>query len=260
MSSAALPEQLGLFCQRWNRGRASYRPAGEPFDTRRASVEEIDERDAKAYVLTHHYSSSYPAARFRAGLFIKQPFGKAALSGVAVFSVPMTQAVVPAYFPDLAPARGVELGRLVLCDSAEANAESWMIARAFRLLRAKLPTVQGVLAYCDPVERRDEAGALVKRGHVGTIYKASNAAYRGMSSARTLWLAPNGACLSERLLSKIRLGESGERYAFERLAKLGAPTREFAEDGAEFVARLKTERWLRPVRHPGNLAFTWRFR
>lgn len=127
-----------------------------------------------------------------------------------------------------------------------------------KLLRQALPAVRGVVAYSDPVERRDEAGELVKRGHVGTIYKATNAAYRGLSSARTLWLAPNGASLADRLLSKVRNCETGERYAMERLAALGTPRRRLHESGAAYVLRLKEERWPRPVRRPGNHAFTWR--
>jgi hypothetical protein len=168
----------------------------------------------------------------------------------------MNQKVIPAYFQDLDPAQDVELGRFVLSDSLAANAESWALARMKRLLREALPAVRGVVAYSDPIERRDESGALVKRGHVGTIYKATNAAYRGLSSARTLWLALNGASLADRLLSKVRNSETGERYAMERLAALGAPRRQAHEDGAAYVRRLKEELWLRPVRHPGNHAFT----
>lgn len=254
---AAHPRQLDLHCQRWNHRRASYRPAGEIFDPRRASVEPIEEREAKAFVETMHYSGTYPAARFRAGVFVKEPFQKARLAGVGVFSVPMNQKVIPAYFPDLAPAAGVELGRFVLAEELAANAESWALARMKKLLRQALPGVRGVVAYSDPIERRDESGELVKRGHVGTIYKATNAAYRGLSSARTLWLAPNGASLADRLLSKVRNSETGERYAMERLAALGAPRRHPYEDGAAYVHRLKQSRWLRPMRHPGNHAFTW---
>lgn len=251
------PHQLDLHCQRWNHRRASYRPAGEIFDPSRASVEPIEEREAKAFVETMHYSGSYPAARFRAGVFVKEPFQKARLAGVGVFSVPMNQKVIPAYFQDLAPSEGVELGRFVLAEDLAANAESWALARMKKLLRQALPAVRGVVAYSDPIERRDETGDLVKRGHVGTIYKATNAAYRGLSSARTLWLAPNGASLADRLLSKVRNSETGERYAMERLAALGAPRRRRHEGGAAYVLRLKEERWLRPVRHPGNHAFTW---
>ena len=249
--------QLDLFCQRWQHRRASYRPAGEVFDPRRASVEPIDEREAKAFVETHHYSGSYPAARFRAGVFVKAPFRRAQLSGVGVFSVPMNQQVIPCYFAGLAAAQGVELGRFVLLDALAANAESWALARMWRLLAQALPEVRGIVAYYDPVERRDERGALVKRGHVGTIYKATNALYRGLSGARTLWLGPSGACVGDRLLSKIRLEETGERYALGRLAALGAPKRSPHEAGTAYVRRLKETGWLRPVRHPGNLAFSW---
>ena len=252
-------QQIDLFaqCQRWHRQRASYRPAGEPFDPRRAAVEPIDEQTAKAFVIEHHYSGSYPAARFRAGVFVKEPFQAAQLAGVGVFSVPMTQAVVGAYFPGLRPEEGIEIGRYVLADALAANAETWAMARMRRLLRQALPEVRGIVAYCDPVERRDAAGVLVKPGHIGTIYKASNAVARGRSSPRTLWLSPCGASLPDRLLSKVRRGESGERYALARLASLGAPRRQPHEPGAAYVARLKTDGWLRPVRHPGNLVFTF---
>lgn len=256
-SSAPHPLQLDLHCQRWHQRRSIYRPAGEVFDPKRAGVEPIEERDAKAFVETHHYSGSYPAARFRAGVFVKAPFQKARLAGVGVFSVPMNQRVIPAYFQDLDASQGVELGRFVLEESLAANAESWALARMKRLLREALPAVRGVVAYSDPIERRDEAGVLVKRGHVGTIYKATNAAYRGLSSARTLWLAPNGASLADRLLSKVRNSETGERYAMERLAALGAPRRQPHEEGTAYISRLKHELWLKPMRHPGNHAFTW---
>lgn len=190
-----LQTQLPLVtdCQRWNNRRASYRPAGELFDPRRAAVEPIEESAAKAFTLKHHYSASYPAARFRAGLFVKQPFQRAQLCGVGVFSVPMNQNVIPHYFSGLAPNEGVEIGRFCLLDSVAANGESWALARMKRLLRTALPAVRAVIAYCDPLERRDVDGTLTKRGHVGTIYKATNSTYRGRSSARTLCWHPRGS-------------------------------------------------------------------
>jgi hypothetical protein len=255
---ANIPVQLDLYCQRWSFRRARYRPAGEVFDPQRASVEPIDERQAKAFVVTHHYSGTYPAARFRAGIFVKEPFRRERLAGVGVFSVPMNQQVIPAYFPNLTSGEGVELGRFVLDDSLAANAESWAIARMNRLLRRELPGISGVVAYCDPIERRDIDGRLVKRGHVGTIYRATNASYRGRSSPTTLWLTPSGEGITDRLLSKIRLGEQGEGYAMARLREGGAPSRTLKENGARYVARLKEIGWLRAQRHPGNFVFTWR--
>ena len=126
-----------------------------------------------------------------------------------------------------------------------------------RLLRQALPDVRGVVAYCDPIERRDEAGAMVKRGHIGTIYKASNARYRGRSSARTLWLSSGGTSFTDRMLAKVRSHDTGERYALERLRAHSAPGRHAGEAGAAYIRRLQDEGWLRPARHPGNHVFTW---
>ena len=58
-------------------------------------------------------------------------------------------------------------------------------------------------------------------------------------------------------LAKVRLGETGERYALERLAAMDAPRRCTGEGGAEYIRRLQDEGWLRRVKHPGNFVFTW---
>ncbi len=78
--------------QRWRERRDSYRPAGEPINTRCYEVAPIvTDREAKGFVLGHHYSGSYPAARYRFGLY-----RGAELVGVAVFSVPANaRACVP---------------------------------------------------------------------------------------------------------------------------------------------------------------------
>ena len=66
--------------QRWTGGRATYRPAREVIDTRALDVGAIpDDTTARAFVETHHYSGSYPAARFRFGLH-----ERGVLVGVAV--------------------------------------------------------------------------------------------------------------------------------------------------------------------------------
>lgn len=246
-------------CQRWRDGRASYRPAGEVFDPRHASVEPVDDATAKAFVQRHHYSRTYPAARFRAGVYVKDPFGKSRLCGVGVYSVPMNQRVIPSYFAGVRPEDGVELGRFVLADELAANAETWALARMHRLLRRALPSVRGVLAYSDPIERRDIYGAVVKRGHVGTIYRAGNADFRGRSAGRTQWLTPDGFTLCDRTLSKVRLDEVGAGYVLDRLQVLNAPARATGEDGRAYLARLRDCGWLRGQRHPGNFAFTWSF-
>src|SRR5437879_3121319 len=111
-------------CQRWNKHRTSYRPAGEPIRTAEYGVEAIDKAEAKRFVEAHHYSRSFPARRFSFGLF----HGRT-LAGVAVFSVPMSQAIIPKYCA-VEPNAGVELGRFVLLDSVPANGETWFLSRA----------------------------------------------------------------------------------------------------------------------------------
>lgn len=244
-------------CQRWRRGRANYRPAGEPFNPAHASVAAIDEAPAKAFVLGHHYAASYPAVRFRAGLFIQERFAREQLVGVAVFSVPMSQHIIPRYFEGLEPNAGVELGRLVLLDEIAANAESWFVARAFRLLRTQLSRIRGVLSYSDPLERLTATGEVVKRGHIGTVYQALNAAYRGRTRPSYITLARDGRIVSHRAITKLRAEVKGEAYAYEQLRAMGAPARRPFESGTEYAARALTDGNFRKVRHPGNHAYTW---
>lgn len=254
----AMPFELTERCLRWNNRRFRYRPAGEVIDAGRYGVEPIDEAPAKAFVIEHHYSGSFPAARYRVGMFERVPFHRTRLVGVAVFSVPMTQTVIPKYL-DLEPAKGAELGRFVLVDDVPANGESWFLARAFRHLRRDLPQIAGVVSFCDPVPRFDGDGREVKRTHTGVIYRSHNARTAGRTLPRTVLLMPNGLAVSGRTLSKIRTGERGHEYARRQLLAAGAPHRCLGEESHAWLQRLQREGFFRSVRHPGNLAFTWRW-
>lgn len=220
-------------------------------------MQEIDEATAKSFTIQHHYAHSFPAARHRAGLFVQEPNRREQLVGVAVFSVPMSQGVIPHHFLGMAPARGVELGRLVLLDRIPGNAESWFVARAFRLLRDRLPGVDGVLSYSDPVERVDADGNVVKRGHIGTVYQALNATYLGRARARTMILSEDGRVFSARALSKLRNDETGAAYAYEQLRSMGAPARRMLEEGPAYAERALREGGFRKQRHPGNHTYAW---
>lgn len=247
-------------CQRWRDGRAGYRPAGEHFDTTRAHVEPIDEASAKAFTIRHHYSRSYPAARCRVGLFVKRPFARETLAGVAVFSVGMNPAAVPAWFPGIDASLGVELGRFCLLDECEANAETWFQARALRWAAQLLPALRVVLSYCDPVARTALDGSTVFPGHLGTIYAAGNAQRLGRATPRTLRLLPDGRVVSDRALSKLRNDDQGAAYALEQLVSAGAPRRSSGESGADYLRRLDREGFFRRLRHSGNLVFAWNLR
>ena len=147
---------------------------------------------ARAFVVAHHYSASYPAARERIGLY-----RSGALVGVAVFSHPAQDKVLGCL--PCPKTEAVELGRLVLLDDVPANGESWFIARAFAELRQR--GYAGVVSFADPVPRSAVGGAVVFPGHLGIIYRASNAVYTGLATARTLRLLPDGRVFSERTRS-----------------------------------------------------------
>jgi len=239
--------------QRWDRGEMRWRAEHELFDPHRYEVALIpDDATAKGFVELHHYAHSYPAARERIGLY-----EAGQLVGVAVFSHPANDKVLARLPCDRL--EGVELGRFVLLDGVKFNAESWLIARCFELLR-KLG-YRGVVSFSDPLPRFAEGlAAPVFRGHVGTIYAASNATYTGLATPRTLRLfRSDGQVLSARAISKVRARERGWRYVVEDLERRGAGP--LPEGVGDDERRAWLIRWVatltRAVRHPGNHTFVF---
>ena len=241
-------EQPSFFvCERWRERRDSYRPAGEPIDPSRYQVEQLaGDAGVKAFVVRHHYAGTYPAARFRFGLFRSKE-----LVGAAVFSHPMNAAVLTSVFGGSA-GESVELGRFVLLDDVPANGESWFLAHCRR--RLKRIGLRGIVSFCDPIARLTASGELVFPGHIGTIYQASNAAYLGRATARVLRLLPDGRVFSDRALSKLRRRERGWRYALAQLLAAGAPT---TSDPDEEWLRAALQLVTRPLRHRGNLRYAF---
>jgi len=239
--------------QRWTEGRASYRPAGETIHKSEYDVAVIqDDTTARQFVEAHHYSRTYPAARFRVGLY-----HRGELVGVSVFSHPCSNRVLTNVFP-VAATDAVELGRFVLLDEVPGNGESWFLARCFDVLRAN--EIAGVVSFSDPLPRKTLTGETILMGHVGTIYQASNGIYCGRGTARTLHLLPDCRVFSDRAAQKIRKGERGWRYAAAQLEAWGArPVPDCPE------ARLT---WLKDslqalttsVRHKGNHKYAWALR
>jgi hypothetical protein len=234
--------------QRWRARRDLYRPAGEPIRTSLYEVAPIaNDGPAKDFVVRHHYSASYPAARFRFGLY-----HHCSLVGVAVYSHPCSDRVLTSVFPGAAT-DAVELGRFVLLDQVPANGETWFLARCFELLRHH---VVGVLSFSDPVPRTTATGRVMFAGHIGTIYQAANAAYLGRGTVRTLRILPDGRVFSARAAQKVRSGDRGWRYSAQILVDAGA---EAPADGE--ASGLWLRRWLprltRTLRHSGNHRYAW---
>lgn len=219
-------------------------------------VDVVPERDAKRFVCEHHYSGSYPASRIAIGLYRMTAARLRELEGVAVFSIPMQQSVVPRW-TGVDASEGAELGRLVLRQDVPFNAETWFLARALRALREAKPAMRSVVSYADPTPRTTADGRSVKPAHWGVIYQASNAVFAGTSRGETMTIAPNGRVLSRRSLSKIRLGEVGAAYAERDLVAAGAPARGFGEDPAAWCERVLSSPKFRRVRSRGNLVYVF---
>jgi hypothetical protein len=232
---------------RWRDRVGCYRPAREVINPRAYAVEELrDDRTPREFIRQHHYLGSMPAARFRFGLF----WG-GLLVGVAVFSHPANDAVL-SIFPG-EPLESCELGRFVLLDRVEANAETWMLARCFAELRRK--GIVGVVSFADPVRRTDSAGRVVAPGHLGTAYQAHNARYLGRTRAENRRLLPSGAILHNRALAKLRARDQGWRYVAAMLEAEGASRLGDQDPGPWLAAWLP--RLTRPLFHEGNLRYAW---
>lgn len=257
-TSTTTPDLTLNACQRWRRGRESWRPGAEPIDPSRYEVEPIVESVARDFVVSHHYSGSYPAASVRVGLFRRSLGFRRELAGVAVFSTPAQAAAIPFWTGTDA---GLELGRFVLVDEVEGNGETWFLSRALAVLQAERPALRAVLSYSDPMGRTSADGRVVTPGHVGTIYQAANARHVGRARAEWRFLDRDGRELSRRARSKIRNDERGAAGAYERFLEQGAPPRRPFEDGPTYIARALAEGVasgaFRRVRHPGNLAYVF---
>lgn len=237
------------YCQRWREGSHSWRHRSEGgFDKRRYEVALIpDDTTAKNFVVAHHYSRSFGAARIRTGLYRGGD-----LVGVAVLGNPTNTKVLTKAFPTLVPfTESLELSRFVLLNQVPANGETWLLGRTFRL--AAEQGLRGVVSFADPVERMTPEGQLLSPGHVGIIYQASNGLYSAdRSTARTEILLPNGAVFSDRTKQKILKQERGHRYAEGQLVEFGARPRRDGEDPRAWIRQALLDVEVQRQRHPGK--------
>lgn len=235
------------WCQRWNTGQHSWRHRSEGgFDASRYDAAAIDENMAKGFVVGHHYSGTYPAASQRYGLFEGDE-----LVGVTVLSVPVQAKVLTSAFETLVPyEESLEIGRLVMLDRVPGNGESFFLGRVFRLAAAE--GIRGLLSMSDPMPRRNAAGELIKPGHVGVIYKASNATYLGRATPRSLVVLPDGAILNARSMQKVRAQSRGHGHVERLLIAHGARPMRSGDKPAVWLAEALDEVRARRVRHKGN--------
>jgi hypothetical protein len=253
---------LTAIAQRWLHRNTTWRPQREPFDPQRYSVTPLPHtRIAKDFILTHHYSGTFPVALACYGLFERTGYHEQRLVGVVVFSVPVQPKAGAAY--GAATTRFCDLGRFLLADCVGGNAETWTLRRALKLFAAehqdehRRPKYPLILAYSDPVPRTDARGTMRFNGHFGGIYREKSALYLGRATKRRIWLSPDGTSLSDRALSKLRTGGHGAAYTYEQLRRHGAPVRMIGEPDAAYVTRALQDGPFRPVQHGGNHVYAF---
>lgn len=236
-------------CQRFTLRRESRRPAGEVIDPRAYDVEPIDPDVAKAFVERHHYAGTCSPTAHTFGLFQRGEH-----AGTAVFGPPPSMNAHRAVFPTLDTDLAVTLGRFVLVDSVPGNGESWFLARCFELLRAR--GVVGVESCSDPQPRASCDGRIIHKGHIGTIYCATNGHYVGKTNPATLRLLPDGTVLSNRASGKLARGERGNSHPVSQLVAAGAVPPIAGEDLLAWL-RYWRPRLTRKMRHHGNHRYMW---
>jgi hypothetical protein len=135
------------------------------------TVEPISYQFAKAFVEKWHYSHSTNGLKitqcfglFREGEFFPQ------LVGAALYGLPAMTNQASAWNPSN-PSVVLELRRLCCIDDTPKNAESFFISRTLKWLRKHTDT-ELIISYAD-----------TNHGHDGTIYKASNFKYEGITAS-----------------------------------------------------------------------------
>lgn len=147
-------------------------------------VRRIGCAQAKEYIIANHYSHGcHNAPSPCYGLFEKTDDGLfnegERLIGVLMFATPCSEAVRESVFGKEYKNKVIELHRLHILDVTPRNTESWFISRCFQLLLKDKPEIRGIISFSDLTE-----------GHQGTIYKATNAYFCGMTSKATFYMEP----------------------------------------------------------------------
>lgn len=236
--------------QRFTEGRESRRPAGEliktaAFDVVKATLA----APATAFVRKHHYSRTHSAPAHPFELYCR-----GTLVGVALFGPPASMNAHRFVFPTLTKDEAVTLGRLVLLDEVPGNGESWFIARCFELLRAD--GIVAVESCADPQPRATVDGRLVFKGHLGTVYCATNGHYVGRTNDSTLRLFPDGTVFSNKSSGKVVRTEQGAAYSAGQLEAWGAERLQAGEDPKVWL-RYWRSKLTRKMRHRGNHRYIW---
>lgn len=184
------------------------------------TVKRIPCKEAKEYIIKHHYSHGcHNAPSPCYGLFDGE-----SLIGVLMFATPCSENVRASVFGVEHKSRVIELHRLHILDVTPKNTESWFISRCLNLLLKDKPSIRGVISFSDLAE-----------GHSGVIYKATNAFRCGQTGKATFYIDETGRLRHPR--------QNGVNISKEMATARGwQPVQRGAKNRYVYVLGSKTER------------------
>lgn len=152
----------------------------EAFNASEWYIAPTNQESAKALILQHHYAKSVSfLGVYIFGLFKR---GETDLKGVSWW-IPPAKASVDKYNAG-GHKQTLALHRLVVTPDVPTNGASFLIGRSIRRIK-QAGLYDYLITYADTWQ-----------GHTGTIYKATNWEYRGITEPRAVWLTEDGKQVS----------------------------------------------------------------
>lgn len=130
------------------------------------SVKPIHRNQCAKFILEIHYAKRWPSISYAYGLFYD-----AELVGVVTYGTPPSAPLRRGIAGDEYSGDVLELNRLCLLNNRK-NEASMLVGRSLKML----PPRKFIVSFAD-----------TEQGHIGTVYKASNFGYYGLSAKRTDW-------------------------------------------------------------------------
>ena len=130
------------------------------------TVKPVSRQECEPFILGIHYAKRWPSISHAYGLF-----DNGELVGVVTYGTPPSATLRTGLAGEEMAKHVLELNRLCLKYNRK-NEASFLIARSLKML----PDERIVISFAD-----------TSQGHQGTVYKAANFTYHGLSAKRTDW-------------------------------------------------------------------------
>ena len=147
-------------------------------------VKPVTRFDATPFIISRHYAKRFPSVSFYFGLFDSDE-----LIGVVCYGSPASPSLTVGICGKQYRDEVIELNRLVLKYNRK-NEASYLVGKSFKLL----PKPKIIVSYAD-----------TSQNHVGTVYKATNFIYTGLSDKRTEWAMRNSNLHSKTICDSYSL-------------------------------------------------------